>query len=76
MTLKIKLVFTVFLLFCATLSAQNEITVKGNVTSKADGEPILGANIIVVGTTAGTSTDFDGNYAVKVKSGDVFSFPI
>jgi TonB-linked SusC/RagA family outer membrane protein len=74
MTLKIKLVFTVFLLFCATLSAQNEITVKGNVTSKADGEPILGANIIVVGTTAGTSTDFDGNYAVKVKSGAILQF--
>ncbi len=74
MNLKIKLVFIAMLLLSAVNYAQQSVTVKGNVTSKTDGEPILGANIIVLGTSTGTSTDFDGNYQVKVKSGDVIQF--
>ncbi|MDX6745373.1 TonB-dependent receptor [Polaribacter sp. PL03] len=74
MNLKIKLVFIAMLLLSVTNYAQEIVTVKGNVTSKTDGEPILGANIIVVGTKTGTSTDFDGNYQIKVKSGQVLEF--
>ncbi|MEO9572086.1 MAG: TonB-dependent receptor [Polaribacter sp.] len=74
MNLKIKLLFIAILLLSATNYAQEVVTVKGNVTSITDGEPILGANIMVVGTTRGTSTDFDGNYKLKVKSGDVLQF--
>ncbi|KGL61789.1 SusC/RagA family TonB-linked outer membrane protein [Polaribacter sp. Hel1_85] len=74
MNLKIKLVFMAMLLVSAINYAQESITVKGSVTSESDGQPILGANIIIVGTTTGTSTDFDGNYSVKVKSGDVLQF--
>ena len=74
MNLKIKLVFIVVLLFSAVGYAQESITVKGNVTSKTDGEPVLGANIIIVGTQKGTSTDFDGNYEIKTKKGDVLQF--
>ncbi|MGJ8743464.1 SusC/RagA family TonB-linked outer membrane protein [Polaribacter sp.] len=74
MNLKFKSVFIVLLLFCATLSAQNEVTVTGTVTSLADNEPILGANIIIVGTQKGTSTDFDGNFKLSVNSGDILEF--
>ncbi len=74
MNLKIKLVFIAMLLLSAANYAQESVTVKGNVTSKTDGEPILGANVIIVGTKTGTSTDFDGNYQVKAKSGDVIQF--
>lgn len=74
MNLKIKSVFIVMLLFCSALYAQDEVTIKGTVTSKTDGEPILGANIIVLNTKKGTSTDFDGNYQIKVKSGDLIQF--
>ena len=74
MNLKIKLVFIAMLLLSVTNYAQESVTVKGNVTSKTDGEPILGANIIIVGTATGTSTDFDGNYQVKVKPGQVLEF--
>ncbi|MBQ7530234.1 MAG: TonB-dependent receptor [Paludibacteraceae bacterium] len=31
-----------------------------------NGEPIIGANVVVKGTTAGTITDFDGNYSIDV----------
>jgi hypothetical protein len=74
MNLKIKLVFMVMLFASAVNYAQESITVKGSVTSETDGEPILGANIIVVGSTTGTSTDFDGNYQIKTESGAVLQF--
>ncbi|WP_405564522.1 SusC/RagA family TonB-linked outer membrane protein [Polaribacter sp. Asnod6-C07] len=74
MNLKIKSVFFVVLLFCTSLYAQNEVTIKGTVTSLSDGEPVLGANIIIVGTKKGASTDFDGKYTLKVKKGDIIQF--
>ena len=35
--------------------------------------PIAGANVVVDGTTRGTTTDFDGNYTIKAKQGRSFS---
>lgn len=40
-------------------------TIKGVVTD-ANGEPIIGANIMVEGTTTGTITDFDGRFTLDV----------
>ena len=71
MNLKIKSIFFLLFLSCSFLYAQEEVTVKGTVTSVDDGEPILGANIVVLGTKKGTSTDFDGNYSIKVNSGEI-----
>ena len=39
--------------------------VTGQVTDQ-NGEPIIGANVVVKGTTAGTITDLDGNYSLDV----------
>jgi TonB-linked SusC/RagA family outer membrane protein len=44
---------------------QQQNTITGKVTD-ANGEPIIGANIIEVGTTNGTVTDMDGNFSLKV----------
>ena len=41
------------------------VTVKGVVVDDK-GEPIIGANIVVKGTTDGTITDFDGNWTMDV----------
>ena len=55
--------------FMSALWGQN-ITVKGNVISKTDGEPIIGASVIeTTATTNGTITDFDGNFTLTVKKG-------
>jgi len=40
-------------------------TVTGNITD-ADGEPLIGVNILVKGTSSGTVTDYDGNYELTV----------
>ncbi len=42
------------------------ITVRGVVTSAADGEPVIGASVLEYGTTNGTITDFDGFYQLTV----------
>lgn len=51
-------------LFPLWAMAQN-VTVKG-VVKDASGESIPGANVLQVGSTNGTITDFDGNFTIKV----------
>lgn len=74
MNLKTKLIFLIALCSSVMLMAQQSFLVKGQVTSASDNTPIPGVNVIVAGTTTGTSTDFDGNYEIEVKSGDVLQF--
>ncbi|HBT10002.1 MAG TPA: SusC/RagA family TonB-linked outer membrane protein, partial [Leeuwenhoekiella sp.] len=60
-------------MFPVALFAQNSVS--GVVTEKATGMPIPGANIIVKGTSNGSTTDFDGNYTItNVNDGDVLLF--
>jgi hypothetical protein len=48
------------------LFAQNEIgSIAGRVIDSENGEPIIGANIIIEGTNIGTSSDLDGNFELK-----------
>lgn len=56
-------------------SQQNGHTVTGKVVDK-NGEPIIGANIVVKGTNNGTITDVDGNFTLQVPSNAqlIFSF--
>ena len=61
---QIMLVCMMLLGSSATLWGQ--VTVKGVVVDPS-GEPIIGANILEVGTTNGTVTDFDGNFTFSVK---------
>ncbi|WP_299549305.1 TonB-dependent receptor [Seonamhaeicola sp.] len=63
-----------FLLFVVQFSFAQEKDITGTVTSKADGIPLPGVNVIVQGTTNGTQTDFDGNYSLTVNVGDVLVF--
>ncbi|MDD3188128.1 MAG: SusC/RagA family TonB-linked outer membrane protein [Fermentimonas sp.] len=52
-----------------SVSAQTgaTINVRGTVQDVA-GEPIIGANILIQGTTTGTITDYDGNFMIQVPS--------
>lgn len=49
------------------------ITVNGVVKDKT-GEAVIGANIVVKGTTNGTITDFDGNFTLQANKGDIIVF--
>ncbi len=48
------------------------VTVKGQVTG--DGTPLAGASVIVLGTSKGTVTDFDGNYEITVDANSTLRF--
>lgn len=47
---------------------QQQRAIKGTVVDNL-GEPVIGANVIAVGTTMGTITDIDGNFMIQVKPG-------
>ena len=48
---------------------QSTVTVKGVVTSGADGLPLIGVNVLEKGTTNGAVTDFDGNFSLQIPVG-------
>lgn len=45
--------------------------VSGKVLDAANQEPLIGVNVVIKGTTQGTSTDADGVYTLSVPSPDV-----
>lgn len=68
-------VATVLLLFFVSiLSYAQEVTISGIVTNVNTSEPLIGVNVVLKGTSRGVSTDLDGNYLIKVASGDILSF--
>ena len=52
------------MLFVCTSSAFAQKQVSGTVVDEA-GEPVIGASVIVKGTSNGTVTDFDGNFSIQ-----------
>lgn len=68
-TFKVLLMFIVGLFLSVNTFAQ-QIVVKG-IVKDTTGEPIIGANVIVKGTTNGTITDFDGNFLLNANKGDI-----
>ena len=58
LTYRIALIFAIMALGCASAFAQQ---VKGTVKDSA-GEPVIGAAVVVEGTTNGTTVDLDGNF--------------
>jgi TonB-linked SusC/RagA family outer membrane protein len=61
-------------LFVTSSMIAQDITVTGEVTSTEDGMPVPGVNVIVLGTSRGVSTDFDGLYSINVSQGEVLEF--
>ena len=57
-------------LFLSVGAFAQQITVNG-IVKDTTGEPIIGANVLVKGTTNGTITDFDGNFQLMANKGDI-----
>lgn len=74
MNFKTKLALMALLFFNGLqMMAQDGTTLTGTVLD-AEKVPVPGVNVVVVGTTTGTATDFDGNYTIQVNNGDVLQF--
>ncbi len=59
------LIAVVVMLLCSAAAMAQSVSVKGVVRDQT-GEPAIGATIQVKGTTHGTITDYDGNFAIDV----------
>lgn len=66
-------ILTLLLAFVVHISFAQEKTISGSVTDQ-DGLPLPGVNILLVGTTTGTQTDFDGIYAISASEGQTLLF--
>ncbi len=67
MNAKTLLVFGILLMGVSSIWAQRKIS--GTVTDASSGEPLIGANVLVVGTGEGAVTDLDGKYQLNVPAG-------
>ncbi|PKB43302.1 TonB-linked SusC/RagA family outer membrane protein [Cellulophaga sp. RHA19] len=73
MRTKVAWILTPLLVLLMSFSYGQEKTITGNVTDQ-DGLPLPGVSVLVVGTTTGTQTDFDGNYTIKASVGQVLRY--
>ena len=62
------------LLLMVGMTAYAQLTVQGTVIDIENGEPVIGASILEMGTTNGTITDFDGNFTLNVQPGAKLQF--
>ncbi|AZQ45009.1 SusC/RagA family TonB-linked outer membrane protein [Nonlabens ponticola] len=72
MKTKLNGILTLFLVLVVQVAFAQQ-TVTGKVID-ASGEPILGATVLVRGSSNATTTDFDGNYSIQANATDVLSF--
>ena len=63
--------FILLILALLPFSAFAQVKVSGTVTDSATKESMIGAGVLVKGTTNGVVTDIDGHYEITVPSGDV-----
>ena len=68
---KLLLLWLAGMLFSVQAFAQS-ITVSGVVKDNL-GEPVIGASVLIKGTTTGTITDFDGNFTLQANQGDIIA---
>ena len=60
----LKYLSTVFLILGISGAAFAQSAIRGTVTEQGSGEPIIGANLILMGTAQGNATDLNGDYVI------------
>ncbi|NOU46562.1 MAG: TonB-dependent receptor [Bacteroidales bacterium] len=65
------LLFTFILASFSVVAQERTCEINGVIRDKATNETLPGTNILVEGTSIGTSSDFDGKFTLKVPAGDL-----
>lgn len=66
------LLASIFLVFATVSysSAQSKKgTIRGTVKDASNGEELIGATVVIIGTTTGSAADLDGKYSISVEAG-------
>lgn len=66
---------TVFF-FTSLAIAQSTGKINGRVVDAATGDPVIGANVAITGTTQGAATDLDGNYIIQAVKPGTYSITV
>ena len=64
---RLTMFFAALFLMIGTALAQTKVN--GTVTSQEDGQPVIGASVLVVGTQVGTVTDVNGHFSLTMPEG-------
>lgn len=62
------LVIFIYFIFSCGIDLQAQSHLRGTLKDAITGEPLIGATILVKGTTNGTATDYDGNFILNLSS--------
>ena len=68
------MVLSVLMMTSSAFAQAQNITVSGNVTDAANGEPVPFASVHLQGTMTGVSTDAQGHYSLSVPSDGILVF--
>ncbi|MFZ6051907.1 TonB-dependent receptor [Halocola ammonii] len=60
---------TAFFVLSAIFAQAQKGTINGTVIEDSNGQPIIGATVMIEGTSNGSYTDLDGNFSIKVEPG-------
>lgn len=72
--LKLKWTLAWSMLVFSVLPMMAQRTITGKVTDEGNGEPLIGVNILLKGTTTGAVTDIDGTYSIVATDGGTLVF--
>jgi len=73
MKTKFTMILTLFMALIVQTTFAQEKTVSG-IVSDENGLPLIGATVVISGTSSGTTTDFDGKYLLNANTGDVLTY--
>jgi len=64
------------MLLCCPFDFYGQATLRGEVFDDHTGDPLIGVNVVIEGTTIGTITDYDGQYMLKTDMAPPFNLTI
>ncbi len=64
-----RFLLTAILLFTASVIFAQQGEIRGKVIEDSNGEPMIGANVVIKGTAIGAVTDFEGDFTIKTAPG-------
>lgn len=67
-----RILFILLMAFCLVFSAFSQRTISGIVLDASNNEPLVGATIMIEGTTTGTISDINGRFVLQIEDGEVF----
>lgn len=71
-----KLAIGLFFVFFALNGIYSQNTLKGKVKGASDNEPLIGATVLIKGTSEGANTDFDGIFELKTTRSAPFTIVV